>query len=87
MAGAYMTNDGWLAVPYDGPELAAIEIGVNGDWRPAFLGFGDDGRRVAKIRHTSAQGRIEVRFTLTSIPVKAPQPGTPGSATSSSSVS
>ncbi len=44
----------WLVVPYDGPELAVIEIGFAGRWTPAYLDH-VDGQRVAMIRH---EGRL-----------------------------
>jgi len=48
--------DGWLRVPYDGPELVPIYVatgprtpaGEDG-WKPAFLDW-HEGRRVAQIR-------------------------------------
>jgi hypothetical protein len=48
---------GWLVVPYDGDDIARVEIGVtlanvNGmvdEWHAAFLGHAD-GQRVAQIR-------------------------------------
>ena len=34
-------EDGWVRVPYDGPELGVVEIGIGEDqpvtWKPAFL--------------------------------------------------
>jgi hypothetical protein len=34
-------EDGWVRVPYDGPELGIVEIGIGEDapvsWKPAFL--------------------------------------------------
>ncbi len=44
----------WLVVPYDGPELAVIEIGFAGHWMPAYLDH-EDGQRIAMIRH---EGRL-----------------------------
>lgn len=42
---------GWLKVPYDGPELVVIEIGLaDGTWHPAFRDWDDDGTRVVMIR-------------------------------------
>lgn len=48
------TPHSWLVVPYDGPELAAIEIGFHGRWQHAFLDH-KDGQRIAMIRH---EGRL-----------------------------
>jgi hypothetical protein len=42
-------EDGWLRVPYTGPEITLIEIGLSGDWHPAFLDWAG-GQRVAQIR-------------------------------------
>jgi hypothetical protein len=42
--------DEWLRVPYDGPELAVIELEATGTgWQPAYLDWDDTGRRVAQI--------------------------------------
>lgn len=43
-------QDGWLMVPYAGEELAAIEIGVNGIFTPAYRDWHPDGTRVVQIR-------------------------------------
>lgn len=50
--------DGWVCVPYTGPDLATVHLAVaagpepaDGEWRPAFLDW-LDGERVAKIRTT-----------------------------------
>jgi hypothetical protein len=42
-------RDGWLTVPYAGPELTLIEIQVGATWYPAYLDW-DQGRRIAMIR-------------------------------------
>ena len=42
--------DGWLMVPYDGPELTTIELGDGTAWYPAFLDWDATGTRVAQIR-------------------------------------
>lgn len=53
--------DGWLIVPYSGPELTVVEIGVAGLWTPAYLDY-DGGQRVAKVRRdVSPTGPVEVR--------------------------
>lgn len=46
-------EDGWVRVPYSGPELARVEIGVGESeptvWKPAFIHtLGDE--RVAQVR-------------------------------------
>lgn len=53
---------GWLVVPYDGPEVAIIEIGFAGQWTPAFLDH-EDGQRTAMIRHDGGvpPGLLQVR--------------------------
>jgi hypothetical protein len=52
----------WLVVPYAGPELAIIEIGIGGRWVPAYLDH-EDGQRVAMIRHDGVLpgGQLRVR--------------------------
>jgi len=46
-----VTDDGWLRVPYDGPELAVIEMEAPGlGWQPAYLDWDAAGRRVAQVR-------------------------------------
>lgn len=47
-------HEGWLTVPYDGPDAAVVYIGLAepnmvATWIPAFLGY-VGGQRVAKIR-------------------------------------
>lgn len=48
--------DGWLCVPYAGPELAPayIAVGSQRDWRPAFLDWNGPAR-VAKVRVPAGQ--------------------------------
>lgn len=52
--------DGWLLVPYDGPELAQVRIGTGrrepDEWKPAYLDW-HDGRRVAKVRPPVSSGQ------------------------------
>jgi hypothetical protein len=46
-----VTEDGWLQVPYDGPELAVIEMETpGGGWQPAYLDWNTRGERVAQVR-------------------------------------
>lgn len=45
-------RDGWLMVPYDGLEIATIELGFDGEMAPAYLDWDDAGRRVAQVRAT-----------------------------------
>jgi hypothetical protein len=45
-------RDGWLMVPYDGPEIAEIELGFDGQYCPAYLDWDDSGQRVAQARAT-----------------------------------
>ena len=48
-------EDGWVKVPYDGPELARVEIALGevepGEWRPAFVNTTTKGR-FAQVRPT-----------------------------------
>jgi hypothetical protein len=52
--------NGWLVVPFAGPEMARVEIGTGRHradiWRPAYLDF-HDGQRVAKVRPPAATGQ------------------------------
>ena len=57
MAIARVNSEGWLTVPWDGPELAVVEIGVNGFFQAAFLDF-EDGQRIAMIRHPAPPGSV-----------------------------
>jgi hypothetical protein len=48
-------EDGWIRIPYDGPELARVDIGLGdsqpAQWQPAFLHtVGTE--RVAQVRPT-----------------------------------
>ncbi len=45
-------RDGWLMTPYDGPEMANIELGFDGQFTPAYLDWDDTGQRVAQARAT-----------------------------------
>lgn len=49
-----LTEDGWLRVPYDGPELSVIELEATGaGWQAAYLDYDARGGRVAQIRWNS----------------------------------
>lgn len=41
---------GWLMIPYDGDELARIEISIDGELLPAYRDWADDGTRVVQVR-------------------------------------
>ena len=43
-------HDGWLMIPYDGDELARIEISVDGELLPAYRDWAGDGTRVVQVR-------------------------------------
>lgn len=60
-------EQGWLRVPYDGPELTLIEIGVGDGWYPAFLDWDASGRRVAQIRPPAGDGDVPVRLRSTGV--------------------
>jgi hypothetical protein len=67
-------EDGWLRLPYGGPELAQIEIGVGESepttWQPAFLNtVGDE--RVAQVRPVgfSAADQPKVWLRVNGVPV------------------
>lgn len=50
--------NGWLKVPYDGPDLCLVEIGVGPgpQWAPAFLDWLGS-QRCAQIRPPESTGR------------------------------
>lgn len=57
-------SNGWLAIPYSGPDVTLVRIGVAAygaepSWTPAFLDY-IDGVRVAKIRASAVVGRPSV---------------------------
>jgi hypothetical protein len=54
---AVIYQDGWLKVPYDGPELTVIEIGLDGVFTPAFRDYAADGSRIVQIQATPVQAR------------------------------
>lgn len=52
--------DGWLEVPYTGPERATIEISTEAEvWVPAYLDY-TNGTRVAKIRPPAVSQTVQV---------------------------
>lgn len=53
---------GWLKVPYDGPEMVIVEIGLGGRWVPAYLDYDEYGRRIAMIAHEGTVGGVEIRW-------------------------
>ena len=70
-------RDGWLMVPYDGPELAVIEIGFDGSWTPAYLDYDDSGQRVAQARATpERRAAAQVAIRVDGTPHSST--GTPG---------
>lgn len=42
-------SNGWLVIPYDGPELAQLFIDIDGKLYPAYLHY-SGGKRVLQIR-------------------------------------
>ena len=64
-------EEGWLRVPYDGPELTLIEIGVGDEWFHAFLDWDAAGRRVAQIRPPDVDGDFPVRVRSAGVTVYA----------------
>lgn len=46
----HVTEDGWLRVPYAGPEMAVIEVQLGAEWKPAYLDY-EAGLRVAQVRY------------------------------------
>jgi len=80
-------RDGWLTVPYNGPDIARVHIGVGTagsvEWTPAFLDW-VDGVRVAKIRPPETGGPVWLKANgvvvedAGSIPGLAPAPAADG---------
>lgn len=67
----------WLKIPYDGEELAVIEIGLpDGRWLPAYRDWDGDGTRVVQIRAgpKEAAGPFRVRVNGT---LRSEHPGIP----------
>lgn len=62
--------NGWVIVPYDGPDTALVELAVDDEWLPAFLDY-VDGKRVAKVRPPvvppTAQVRLRVDGSVSSL--------------------
>lgn len=58
----HVTADGWLRVPYSGPDIAVIEIETPGNgWQPAYLDY-ENGQRIAQIRWDGPRpGAMNVR--------------------------
>ncbi len=56
-------TDGWLVVPYRGPDMATVHLAVGGEWRPAFRDW-HNGQRVAKVRPPVTRGRVSVRLSV-----------------------
>lgn len=59
-----LLHEGWLCVPYDGPDAALVRIGIGpyGEtptWTAAFLDYAN-GVRVAKIRATVGENSRQV---------------------------
>jgi hypothetical protein len=63
-----IVKNGWLMVPYTGPELLAIEIGVGGSWTPAYLDS-DNGQRIAMIKTMIPEGQTVAADIRTSTPL------------------
>lgn len=57
MAQVQLVN-GWLILPYRGPELATIEFKIEEEMYPAYLDF-HSGQRIAKIRPPVGWDRSE----------------------------
>ncbi len=57
--------DGWVCFPYDGDDLARVELGVRGTEvrLPAFLDW-HDGQRVAKLRPAALVGNAHRAVTV-----------------------
>lgn len=69
-------SGGWLKVPYDGPELTVIEIGLaDGSWHPAFRDWDDDGTRVVMIQADPGQAAGPVTVRAGGV-VRGTHPGT-----------
>lgn len=50
--------DGWICVPYQGPDVAKVELGIGtGPFHPAYLDWVDN-QRVAKLRPTTLDNPV-----------------------------
>ena len=59
-------EDGWIRIPYSGPELGVIEIGIGEDdptYRPAYLQT-VNGQRFAQVRPTNVSFSAAPRVWL-----------------------
>lgn len=76
--GAQARYDGtWLKIPYDGPELAVIEIGLaDGSWHAAYRDWDTDGTRVVQIRAGPGQVTGLIRVRVNGI-LRSEHPGIP----------
>jgi hypothetical protein len=58
-------RNGWLTVPYSGPELTTIEILVGATWYPAYLDWDDRHQRIAMIRPPAPlPAQVEVKLRV-----------------------
>lgn len=57
--------NGWIEVPYTGPEAAVVELSIEpGAWLPAYLDHDSNGQRVAKVRPSSKLPSATVQVKL-----------------------
>lgn len=83
-------RDGWLMIPYDGPEMALIEIGFDRHYTPAYLDWDDEGRRVAQAQATPerrAATQVVIRVNNELYSSAEGLPPKPGASRGSASVS
>jgi hypothetical protein len=64
MPGAPFVYEGWICVPYEGADLAKVELAVGDAREPAYLDWAND-QRVAKLRPAHVgypEGTVTVRL-------------------------
>jgi hypothetical protein len=73
-----ITADGWLMVPYEGSDLARVEIGLGEvpQFRGAFLDS-HSGQRVAKVRDPGRPRPYDVWLRIDGRPSKVGRVGLP----------
>lgn len=54
-------KNGWLRVPYDGPEIAIIEMRVGNRWLDAYLDYDEAGHRTAQVPWAGRPIDVELR--------------------------
>lgn len=60
-------RDGWIVVPFDGPDTAQVFLTVGDERKPAYID-GPDGARVAKVRvPAGASGNLRIQLSVNDV--------------------